>query len=276
MDQKNIARAPARCARVRRRRPPPATTSAPTRTRPSRGDGGAPLRRCRTTSGSGRTSSPSSGTPEPTRSPARRSSRDGAAGAGAAPGSSSRSRREGAATGRCSPDNVAVRRLRRPVRTDVPVGEELHHRQRAEPAAVLAAAVHDDKASRSRRRRSSRCSPESYDALKETDPTINVIGVGLSPRGNDQPTARATSPAPRSASSTTSATRTAPADRTKPLMDDLSFHPYPKLNTGRRRRLRLAERRPPEPRPDQAGALGRLPRDGAADLRGAGRRPAKP
>ena len=30
----------------------------------------------------------------------------------------------------------------------------------------------------------------SYDALKAVDPTINVIGVGLSPRGNDQPLAK--------------------------------------------------------------------------------------
>lgn len=28
-----------------------------------------------------------------------------------------------------------------------------------------------------------------YDALKEVDPTINVIGVGLSPRGGDNPRA---------------------------------------------------------------------------------------
>ena len=30
---------------------------------------------------------------------------------------------------------------------------------------------------------------QSYDALKSVDPTINVIGLGLSPRGNDQPVA---------------------------------------------------------------------------------------
>src|SRR5436190_22259895 len=30
----------------------------------------------------------------------------------------------------------------------------------------------------------------SYDALKAVDPSINVIGVGLSPRGNDNPFAK--------------------------------------------------------------------------------------
>src|SRR4029078_1720031 len=36
----------------------------------------------------------------------------------------------------------------------------------------------------------------SYDALKAVDPAINVIGVGLSPRGNDQPFAKSNSSRP--------------------------------------------------------------------------------
>lgn len=66
-----------------------------------------------------------------------------------------------------------------------------------------------------------------YDALKAVDPTIRVIGLGLSPRGNDRPAA------PNNVS--TSPVRFLAAlgawyrasGREKPLMDGLSFHPYP-------------------------------------------------
>ncbi len=66
-----------------------------------------------------------------------------------------------------------------------------------------------------------------YDALKATNPAIFVWGIGLSPRGNDNPDA------PSNVS-------TSPvkflghlgrwyraSGRTKPLMDGLDFHPYP-------------------------------------------------
>jgi hypothetical protein len=68
----------------------------------------------------------------------------------------------------------------------------------------------------------------SYDALKEVDPTITVIGVGLSPRGNDNPRAASnvsTSPV-RCIRDMGRAYRA--SKRKKPLMDELSFHPYPK------------------------------------------------
>jgi len=66
-----------------------------------------------------------------------------------------------------------------------------------------------------------------YDALKAVDPAIRVIGLGLSPRGNDRP--RATS------NVSTSPVRFLAAlgawyrasGRRLPLMDGLSFHPYP-------------------------------------------------
>jgi hypothetical protein len=70
----------------------------------------------------------------------------------------------------------------------------------------------------------------SYDALKAVDPTINVIGVGLSPRGNDQPFARSNasrSPV-RFLRDLGAAYRK--SKRTKPLMDELAFHPYPSRN----------------------------------------------
>ena len=67
----------------------------------------------------------------------------------------------------------------------------------------------------------------AYDALKAVDPGIKVIGLGLSPRGNDRPTAVS--------NVSTSPVRFLDAlgawyrqsGRTKPIMDGLSFHPYP-------------------------------------------------
>jgi len=67
----------------------------------------------------------------------------------------------------------------------------------------------------------------SYDALKSVDPTITVIGVGLSPRGNDQPNAksnRSRSPV-RFLHDLGVAYRA--SGRAKPVMDELAFHPYP-------------------------------------------------
>jgi hypothetical protein len=72
----------------------------------------------------------------------------------------------------------------------------------------------------------------SYDALKAVDPTINVIGVGLSPRGNDQPfgkSNRSRSPV-RFLHDLGVAYRA--SGRTKPLMDELAFHPYPQPQQG--------------------------------------------
>ena len=71
----------------------------------------------------------------------------------------------------------------------------------------------------------------AYDALKSVDPAITVVGVGLSPRGNDRPDA------PNNVS--TSPLRFLRAlgawyrrsGRTRPLMDAFSFHPYPSRAT---------------------------------------------
>jgi hypothetical protein len=66
-----------------------------------------------------------------------------------------------------------------------------------------------------------------YDALKAVDPTIAVVGVGLSPRGNDNAAARSnvsTSPARFLAALGAWYRR---SGRTEPLMDGLSYHPYP-------------------------------------------------
>jgi hypothetical protein len=71
----------------------------------------------------------------------------------------------------------------------------------------------------------------SYDALKAVDPTINVIGVGLSPRGNDQPSASNHSRSPvRFLHDLGLAYRA--SHRTKPLMDEFAYHPYPQPQQG--------------------------------------------
>jgi hypothetical protein len=70
-----------------------------------------------------------------------------------------------------------------------------------------------------------------YDKLKAFDPTLDVIGVGLSPRGNDDPGA--------SSNSSISPVRWIKAlgdtyrtsGRTRPLFDEWSWHCYPNVNT---------------------------------------------
>ena len=76
-----------------------------------------------------------------------------------------------------------------------------------------------------------RCLAAAYDALKAVDPSIRVIGVGLSPRGNDSPLAPSnvsTSPV-RFLHALGRWYRT--SGRTAPLMDGFSFHPYPNSAT---------------------------------------------
>jgi hypothetical protein len=70
-----------------------------------------------------------------------------------------------------------------------------------------------------------------YDALKAVDPTLTIVGVGLSPRGNDRPNARSnvsTSPV-RFLAALGAWYRASGRDR--PLMDGLSLHPYPNRAT---------------------------------------------
>ena len=71
----------------------------------------------------------------------------------------------------------------------------------------------------------------SYDALKEVDPGLNVIGLGLSSRGNDNPRASgnvSTSPV-KFIQELGAAYRA--SGRTRPLMDQFAYHPYPRRDT---------------------------------------------
>ncbi|MGH3133652.1 MAG: hypothetical protein ACRDNY_07925, partial [Gaiellaceae bacterium] len=71
----------------------------------------------------------------------------------------------------------------------------------------------------------------AYDALKALDADYEVVGVGLSPRGNDKPYAKSnvsTSPV-RFLRALGTWYRT--SGRTRPLMDSFSFHPYPNRAT---------------------------------------------
>ncbi len=68
----------------------------------------------------------------------------------------------------------------------------------------------------------------TYDALKAVDPDIRVVGVGLSPRGNDRPGARSNiSSSPVRFLAGLGAWYRA-SGRTRPLMDALSLHAYPR------------------------------------------------
>jgi len=71
----------------------------------------------------------------------------------------------------------------------------------------------------------------AYDALKAVDPSIRVIGIGLSPRGNDRPGATSNvSTSPVRFLAALGAWYRA-SGRKLPLMDGLSFHPYPNQAT---------------------------------------------
>src|SRR5262249_7742480 len=70
-----------------------------------------------------------------------------------------------------------------------------------------------------------------YDALKAVNPAIRVIGVGLSPRGNDLVAA-----ADNSSASPVRCLRDIGAayrasGRTTPIMDELAFHAYPERDS---------------------------------------------
>jgi hypothetical protein len=71
----------------------------------------------------------------------------------------------------------------------------------------------------------------AYDALKDMDPELTVVGAGLSPRGNDRPDAVSNiSTSPVRFLRALGAWYRA-SGRTRPLMDGFGFHPYPNQAT---------------------------------------------
>jgi len=70
----------------------------------------------------------------------------------------------------------------------------------------------------------------SYDALKAVDPNIDVIGLAVSPRGDDRPgSARNTVSPVRFINAVGAAYRA--SGRSLPIMDNVALHPYPNVNT---------------------------------------------
>ena len=70
----------------------------------------------------------------------------------------------------------------------------------------------------------------SYDALKAVNSDIDVIGLAVSPRGDDRPgSARNTISPVRFIKAVGDAYRK--SRRTKPIMDNVALHPYPSANT---------------------------------------------
>ncbi|HST17551.1 MAG TPA: hypothetical protein VLK36_07770 [Gaiellaceae bacterium] len=66
---------------------------------------------------------------------------------------------------------------------------------------------------------------QTYDTLKAVDPHIDVIGVGLAPRGSDAPSATRETQSPTAFLLGLGRAYRA-SGRTKPIMDALSLHPY--------------------------------------------------
>jgi len=71
----------------------------------------------------------------------------------------------------------------------------------------------------------------AYDALKSVDPAHEVVGIGLSPRGNDKPKAKSNVSTSPVRFLRALGTWYRASGRTRPLMDSFSFHPYPNRAT---------------------------------------------
>ncbi len=108
----------------------------------------------------------------------------------------------------------------------------------------------------------------AYDALDSVDPDLSVVGVGTL-AARQRPAAREEQHLHVSRALPARARRVVPEERPHaPAHGRVQLPPVPERgDRPARARLRLAERRLRGPRPDEAGALGRVPRDPAVDDR---------
>jgi len=71
----------------------------------------------------------------------------------------------------------------------------------------------------------------AYDTLKGIDPGLEIVGIGLSPRGNDKPKAKSNVSTSPVRFLRALGTWYRASGRTRPVMDSFSFHPYPNRAT---------------------------------------------
>src|SRR5581483_3154106 len=74
---------------------------------------------------------------------------------------------------------------------------------------------------------------QAYDAIKAVRPDANVIGFEISSRGNDNPTASSNISRSPILFIHDAADAYRASGRTRPIMDEFGFHPYPNVNTDR-------------------------------------------
>ena len=122
-------------------------------------------------------------------------------------------------------DFAAVRRRRRDA---LSAGARLHHRQRAQPEPLLAAAVR----ARRQRRRGTRVPPAPGDDLRRAEaarPHSTLYGGALAPRGVDKPDTGRDTHSPTAFIADLGAAYRA-SGRQVPVMDAFAFHPYPETS----------------------------------------------
>ena len=168
-----------------------------------------------------------------------------------------------------------VRRLRSTRRADVPDGQGLHHRQRAEQVAVLAAAVQPER--HPRRLRRLRVGARCLLRRAQVGRPLDHRDRGRPGPARDRQPVRPGEPLDLAGPLHRTTWAAVPQQQTEEADHGRAqLPPVPERVHGQaRRRLRVAERGHPGPRPDQAGRLGRVPRHRSADVRG-GRHAVRP
>ena len=127
------------------------------------------------------------------------------------------------------PGSRGLRRVLRRRRGQLPARPRLHHRQRAEPEPLLAAAVRPERRGR-RGARVRAAARVTYDALKAVRPHSTIYGGALAPRGVDKPGTGRDTHSPTAFITDLGAAYRA-SGRQLPIMDAFAFHPYPESSS---------------------------------------------